>query len=153
MAVEDVKELLQDEEFNRLPDLVNLGSEAIPVLTDVLTSDPDPLMRQRAAIALGSMDASAAGASLVSALNDPSAPVAIAAIDAVTRLQYGPAIAGLRQLAEHEDASLRTHAVGALGVLGEEKDETLLQDVIAHDTSDAVRDAASRALRTLLRQP
>jgi HEAT repeat protein len=153
MQEDDVKELLQDEEFQRLPDVVNLGSDAVPVLTDVLTSDPDPLMRQRAAIALGRMDAPAAGDALEAALNDASAPVAIAAIDAVMLLDHRPAIGNLRRLAKHEDVSVRGHAVKAIGTLGDEDDEALLHELVTNDRSDMVRDAASRAVRNLLGQP
>jgi HEAT repeat protein len=148
-----VKDLLQDEEFGRLPDIVSMGEEAVPVLTDVLSGDADPLMRQRAAIALGRIGAPTAADALMSALDDPNPPVAIAAIDGVSRLRHGAAMGRIRRLVEHEDPSVRRHAVTAIGAVGEQEDKTLLQEVIGRDASDAVRDAASRAMRTLLDQP
>jgi HEAT repeat protein len=148
-TVKQVRAMMLDEEFGQLNEIVSLGSEATRALTQILQDDSDPLMRQRAAIALGRMSDPQCEDAMVDALEDRDAPVVIAAIDGLVRMGSRKAAPGLRELRRRRDVSLKARVVNAVGALGSDEDVKWLRSVLARDQSSVVREAASAALTAL----
>jgi HEAT repeat protein len=148
-AKSKIGELLEDEEFHALDQLVKLGKEAVPELNRILSRDNDVLRRQRAAIALGRIGDPAAEAELVKALKDKEAPVVLSCLDALVRLRATDAIKDVARLLKSSDVSVRHHAVKAIGGLGSDREIPILEKVIAEEESEYVRVQASKSLAVL----
>jgi len=104
--------------FNRLK---NLGSISIKPLIDLL-SDPNPVVREFAAITLGDMKANAAMEYLITLLNDKEARVRNNAAISLGKLRSEKALAPLiYKLNESTEPGIRNFIYSALGEIGSEK--------------------------------
>ncbi|MCM2267687.1 MAG: HEAT repeat domain-containing protein [Elusimicrobiales bacterium] len=92
---------------------------AVPRITELLTQDKDPLVRQQAASSLSYMMDQAAGPALVKALKDDVPSVRYAAANTLGALRYAPAEDRLIDLLS--DQAMRRVAISALGQLQSKK--------------------------------
>jgi len=127
--------------------------EAVEPLTQRLLRDEDPIVRQRAADALAEIGGDAAGAGLVSGLDDPMKAVRLAAVKGVRHLRVAAAVARLSALLlEDPEWEIRVQAAGALGAFGGEEARPVIEAAV-QDGNEFVRSAASNALAELSRAP
>ncbi|HET6230378.1 MAG TPA: HEAT repeat domain-containing protein [Longimicrobiaceae bacterium] len=149
---EAVLALMQDDEFNGLPQLVAMGAEAVPVLVAILR-DPaaEPLMRQRAAVALGEIGAPAAAAApaLADALAHADPVQRILAVRALAKVAGAGATASLAPLLHDPDASVAKVAVQCLGAVGGAQAVAALAGVAESGPHDFVREQARDAVRKI----
>jgi HEAT repeat protein len=113
----------------------------------VLSRDPDPVARQRAAESLTRLGGAGAVAALAHGLSDPMERVRLTAVRGLAKLDPASAREELARLL-HEDAvwEIRAEAAHALGLTG---DPDVLSDLEAAsaDPNEFVRSAVSNALR------
>lgn len=117
-AVPHLVKLLADEAgpvrasaVDGLCQLVHRAS--VPRISELLTGDKDPLVRQQAAVSLSYMLDQAAGPALVKALKDQSVSVRYAAANTLGAMRYKPAEDQLTDLLD--DVQMRRVAISALG--------------------------------------
>jgi hypothetical protein len=144
-----IDQLLDDEEFQSLDQLVRLGKKAVPELKRILSRDSDTLRRQRAAIVLGRIPHAEADDVLVKALKDREPAVVLSSLDALVRLKSPKCVDYVKNLLKSRDVSIRCQAAKAIGQLGSEGETALLEKVIAEDDSEYVRLEASKSLERL----
>jgi HEAT repeat protein len=148
-----IQELLEDEEFHGLHELVELPeAKTVPVLTELMSASRDPLIRQRCAIALGMIGSPKAGAALTKRLDDKSVPVVLSAVTALANLKAVDSAPRITALLKNKDPSVRRAAAGALGVLAAPDSEAALTALTTSDPMDFVREAGVEALRAIGRR-
>jgi hypothetical protein len=89
----------------------------IATLVEVLSDDPDPLVRVAAAEQLGDTDTFLAIRALLDALADPDPQVVVSALDALEFAGDETVIPLLQPLLEHRDAAVRTATAEAIEFL------------------------------------
>jgi HEAT repeat protein len=131
------------------PDMaVRVGRRAVDALIAKL-DDPVPLVRRRAAEALGLLrDRSAAGP-LARALLDADAGVRAQAAEALGRTRSVRALAPLTAALADPEAAVRLKAVAALDALGDSEAAAALGRRLSADPDEGVRLAAVQALAGL----
>jgi HEAT repeat protein len=143
-------EKMQDEEFQTLDEIVRMGDTAVGLLRKILVEEKDPLIRQRAAVALGRIGAPESVQELRESLNDPVAPVVISALNALASMKAQGTEKDVERLLNSADTSVRRTAVKTLGSLGDPAAITALESVMGREgESDDVVAAAAQALRQL----
>jgi HEAT repeat protein len=121
--------------------LVRVGPAAVPALTEALTTG-GPRARSAAASVLGWLADSQAVAALTIAADSEDSQVAMAAIEALGRMDSPAAAQPLRdRLARHEPSHVRTAAAHALGRLGHPAAVDHLADLLWEE-HDLARTAA-----------
>jgi HEAT repeat protein len=148
-----LRALLQGEEFNDLEEIVGMPEDrVVPALTAML-ADEDPLIRQRAAIALGRIGSDRAAPALRERLHDPSVPVVLSAIRALGGgMEDAESASEISELLRSEDASIRGVAAEALGDMALPEAEEALTRLLSAEDEEFVRDKAAASLRRLLRR-
>lgn len=127
---------------------------AVPLLTEVLTTDPDPATREAAAQGLGHCGDSRAVPALIKALEDPYAPVRRRAASALVVLPDNRAVEALTKVAmSDESAAVRRYATEALGWIGEKEASAALIDKLQDEESDVRQIAADHLGRDRNRTP
>lgn len=144
-----IEDLMSSEEYDGLGELVKLGKKVTPKLVEILSKHSDPLMRQRAAIALGRIRDKAAAKPLVDSLGDKNPIIVMSAIDALALLGEKKLSENIKPLLKSTDASVRRRAVKALGTLGNKKSKPYLEEICDKDEHDFMRKEASEALRKI----
>lgn len=120
---------------------------AVADLAGFLAGDPDPLVRSRAADALGGIEGAAAIAALTRARADEAASVRIRVLMALRRLEGPAAVGSLRDaLVADPDASVRRAAARAIGTLRIETARAALESALG-DREESVRRAVTAALQ------
>ncbi len=100
------------------------------LITELLTSDPEAMVRAEAAEALGTMGAPAV-AELLAAAADPDVRVVEAVATALGELEDPAAVPWLVEAATaHEDRLVREAAVVALGAIGDRRALPVLLDLV-----------------------
>ena len=146
----EVLRLLTGEEFQGLEELIRFPpDEVVPVLIERSGRDLDPLVRQRSVVALGMIGDPRAVPALQSRLDDPSAPVAMSAIEALGRLGHDASAEQIARLLSSSDASVRQTAAQVLGVLGVPGSQPALRRLLESEKEPFVRDAAVESLRRI----
>jgi HEAT repeat protein len=128
--------------------LGDLGDPAhVGAIASVLSEDPDPVARQRAAETLTRLKGEVAVQALARALADPMERVRMAAVQGLSKLDPGFAKAELVRVL-HEDAvwEIRAEAAKALGLSGDPEVVAELQAALG-DPNEFVRAAVQNALR------
>lgn len=123
------------------------NSHAVPDLIRDL-ADPDPLIRQVAALALGQIGELAAQTPLLHALRDPEPAVRVATAQSLGLLRDRAAMAGLIAALEDPLAEVRRAAAQALGRIRDGRAATALIGA-THDPDPMVAHMAVRALKHL----
>lgn len=118
---------------------------AVPVLNELLKSDPSEAVRRGAAFALGDFDDVAALPALRAALDDESERVRLWAIRGLGRLQDRESVERLIDMLDDSEWGHRQFAATALGQIGDERAVPPLARLL-DDSNPAVRRAASEAL-------
>jgi HEAT repeat protein len=144
---DEVIGLMRDEEFGRLPALAALGEPAVPVLSAILR-DPavEPMLRHRAAVALGEIGSAAAVPDLTASLGHPDPVQRIHAARALARIAgpgAGPPIAGLL---EGDDPSVAKVAAQMLARVGDARALPALAQAARGGAADLVREQARAAI-------
>jgi HEAT repeat protein/uncharacterized protein (DUF697 family)/GTPase SAR1 family protein len=132
------------------PDMaVRIGRRAVDALIDKLR-DPAPLVRRRAAEALGLLKDRSAVGPLGRALLDADAGVRAQAAEALGRVRSVGALGPLTAVLKIDrDAAVRVKAVAALGELGDPDAGPALADRLRDDRNEAVVLEAVQALARL----
>jgi HEAT repeat protein len=121
---------------------------ALASLTGLLSGDADPVVRARAAAALGTIGGPEAAAALTAALGDQDASVRVSAVSSLGRMREEGAVGSVVQiLAGDRDASVRRAAIWALSSLQSEDAHRAIEAAAA-DPDWSVRRAAAGALRS-----
>jgi HEAT repeat protein len=141
--------LISGEEYEGLQDLVRLGRRAVPVLVRILQRDPRPMIRKRAAVALGRIGVRTVAPPLVKALSDRSPVVVISVLDALGAIAAPRAVKDVARHLESKDASVRRAAAEALAALGSPDAAAPLRGMLAREKEPFVREAGGRALARL----
>jgi hypothetical protein len=126
--------------------------EALAALTDLLTSDVDPVVRQNAAYSIGKLQAADAMAALTSALADPEPSVRAGVVSSLGRIQesgVAEIVAGV--LKRDSDPRVRHAAVWALSAYPSD-DARREVEVAASDPDPGVRAAAAQLISRWERQ-
>jgi HEAT repeat protein len=109
---------LESDDFNVRANAAALAyadPEAVPAISDLLESDPDPQVRAAAAGTLGEADDSpAAVRALLRALNDPDPAVVIEAIDGLEWTADASVIPDMQFLLDHPSGEVRERTVEAI---------------------------------------
>jgi HEAT repeat protein len=117
------------------------------LLVELLSSDPDKIVRQRSAESLAMLGGEASLKGLVAGLADPLDNVRLASARGVRALDPGAAIPQLsRMLLEDPTWEIRVQAATALGSTGDPNVVAVLESAL-EDDNEFVRSAASNALR------
>ena len=118
----------------------------VPRLAELLGFAPDPIVRARAASALGGLSSPLTAAALVRALTDQVPYVRVRAVHALRRVEGARAIPALGSvLLADPDGTVRRVAAQMLGSLPE-AEATAALSAAAHDADGLVRREISRAL-------
>jgi hypothetical protein len=92
-----------------------LDERTFPILTDLLSNDPDPRVRAAAAGTLADdLDNPSAADALIPALNDQNSEVVIEALDALEDVGDASNIADVQPLLFHPDSDVREEAINAI---------------------------------------
>jgi HEAT repeat protein len=149
----NVRKMLDDEEFHQLNELIELPEDkVVPILTDLMSKDTDPLIRQRCAIALGMIGNPQSASALSNRLDDESMPVVISAVRALGQLKDTGSVKQVTRLLRSGDPSVRRSAAQALGVIAVPESEKPLTDLLDAEPEEFVRESAAQALRELHRR-
>ena len=146
----NIEDLMSSEEFDGLDELVKLGRKATPQLIDVLTNHSDPLMRKRAAIALGRIRDRTATEPLVKGLADKDPTVVLSAIEALGSLRVKKTSKEIIPLLKNPDPSIRLYAAKALGDLRPRDAKTPLEELLMEEELEFVRKAGADALQDIV---
>jgi hypothetical protein len=120
--------------------------QGVPRLAELLGTAPDPIVRARAARALGGLSGPLTGAALVGALGDSDRDVRVQAVHALRRVDGARAIPALGHvLLTDPDVTVRWAAARNLGSL-QDSAATSALSVAAQDADALVRREISRAL-------
>jgi HEAT repeat protein len=123
-------------------------SQTVPVVSDLLLTDPAEPVRRAAANALGEFGDPAALPALRDALDDNSETVRLWAIKSLGRLRDRESVDRLIGLLDSPDSGFRSYAAQALGDIGDQRGT---EPLLAHldDPSGTVQIAVCLALRRL----
>ena len=149
---EKIEDLMSGDEYGGLNELVRLGKDATPILVSILQTHSDPLMRKRAAIALGRIQDTLAINPLTEYLGDKDPTVFISVIDALSRSKDKMLSKNITPLIESEDPSLRRYAIKALGELGDENSKKMLEELITKEDQEFIIKEISKTLKKLENQ-
>jgi len=119
--------------------------QAVPVLSELLKSDPSEAVRRGAAFALGDFDDAAALPAVRAALDDESERVRLWAIRSLGRLQDRGSVERLMGMLDDSEWGHRQFAATALGEIGDDRAMPSLARLL-DDPNPAVRRAATEAL-------
>ena len=119
--------------------------DAVPVLSELLQSDPSEAVRRGAAFALGGFNDPAALPALRDALDDESETVRLWAIRSLGQLRDRESVARLMAMLDDSEWGHRQFAATALGEIGDERAMSGLARLL-DDPNPAVRRAATEAL-------
>jgi len=144
-----IEELLSAEEFNDLDEIVKLGEKATRGLVNILSKESDPLMRKRAAIALGRIRDKKAIEPLVNRLMDKDPTVLISIIDALALMGQKSYSDKIIPFLDNPDASVRGHAAKALGVIKARNAKKAIEGLLRKEEYEFVRKEANDALKKL----
>lgn len=122
--------------------------KAIPVLTELLQSDPSEAVRRGSAFALGGFDDPAALPALRAALDDESDRVQLWAIRSLGQLRDRESVERLVQMCDDSDQAHRQFAALALGEIGDERAVPAIAPLL-NDPDRMVRRQARQALTQL----
>jgi len=100
-----------------------MASAVIPVFIRVLREDPEPEVREAAALALSDHREQEVLDALIAALTDPAAEVRSAAVDGLRRVGDSSAIPALAPLLKAADVGLRSRVAQALKMLAWQPEE------------------------------
>ena len=121
---------------------------ALASLTGLLSSDADPVVRARAAVALGSIGGPEAAAALTAALGDQETSVRASAVSSLGRMREEGAVGSMAQiLTGDRDAGVRRAAIWALSTLQSEDARRAIEAAVS-DSDWSIRQAAAGALRS-----
>lgn len=119
--------------------------DAVPVLSELLQSDPSEAVRRGAAVALGGFNDPGALSALRDALDDESETVRLWAIRSLGQLRDRESVARLMAMLDDSEWGHRQFAATALGEIGDERALPGLARLL-DDPNPAVRRAATEAL-------
>ena len=149
----NIRKMLDDEEFGHLSELIELPDDKIvPILSDLMRKDTDPLIRQRCAIALGKIGEPKSASALTDLLEDDSKPVVISAVRALGELKDTTCVERVTGLLKSDDPSIRRSAAQSLGVIAAPESEQVLTDFLDSEPEEFVRECAMVSLRELHRR-
>jgi HEAT repeat protein len=144
-------EKMQDEEFQSLDEIIRMGDIVVEPLRRILVEEKDPMIRQRAAVALGRIGAAESVQELRESLRDPVAPVVISALNALAAIQAQGTEPDVERLLSSADVSVRMTAAKTLGSLGDPSAINALESVVSREGENPdVVTVAAQALRQLL---
>jgi HEAT repeat protein len=130
------------------------GEAAFKSLAQALASDRDGGVRTTCAAALGKRGGKAAVALLAKAvLEDKDDSVVMAAQDALGQLKDRGAVDCLLKSLNHKNSGIRTHAVRALRLIGDNKAVPAVGDRLKEETDQEARQAMVELLAELNVQP
>lgn len=115
---------------------------AVVQLAQLLNEDPDPLVRQAAAVSLAAVGDDTVQDALLRAAKDPSADVRFHVAAALPRLNAGVAYAPLKLLLADSDPTVRANAVAALGDIPIEKAASDIADCLNDRHAEVALEAA-----------
>lgn len=143
---DEVRQLMQEDEFDGLSTLIQLGDDAVPHLQAILgdPSQPDR-MQQRALVVLGEMGTPTAVADVQPFLTDDSPVLRYMAANALASMQGAAATPALLALLQDDDYSVVKTAVHCLSQVGDETALTALALVQTGNPHEPLRDAAAQA--------
>ncbi len=144
-----LRTLLLGEEFEGLTKILQLGESAVPKLIETLREEKDPVVRRRAAIALGQLRARKAVRPLLALLKDEDPVFRYTAADALGEIGSRSAVEPLSEHLGDADASVRRSILGALGKLRDKKSLERLKRVVKEEKIDFVKKKAEEALRAV----
>lgn len=124
------------------------ATEAIPALVEILSSDPNDIVRTHAAMALGEIGDAEALGPLRAAVEDESERVQMWAMNSLGRLKDRESVPLISLKLEHDDWGCRAYAADALGEIRDQRAIPALAKA-AGDENATVRWRAARALREL----
>ena len=111
---------------------IAIGDAAvITQLRALLRTDRSPAVRAEAVTRLARLDGIAALSDLTRALEDPAAPVRLAAVRAAATLDPG-AVAALRSVAGNDSSDAARAAIAALSLMGREAHAVLTEMAAEH---------------------
>jgi HEAT repeat protein len=141
-----IEKLLRGEEFDRLNELVALGTKAVPTLVEILQQHPDADMRARAAVALGLIGDKQAVPMLKKALDTSDPQQKVSVIEALGKLAGAEATEELVKLLNDPDPSVLKVAVRGLAEVGNKTAIAALETLHAGSTEDFMRKQAEVAI-------
>lgn len=144
-----VRRYLQGREFERLNELVELGEEAVPILSEILRRDEWEISRRRAAIALGRLGSADAVEVLGEAAADKNPAIRVSASRALGEVGGDQAEESLLRLLADEDASVRKWAIRSLGKVGGAKAREALSKFLETEAEDFLKREIRGAINSI----
>lgn len=144
-----IESLLLDEEFVHFPELVALGSSAVPVLIRWAREDSRSFVRIRALEVLGSIGDRQALPVLEEALRSESSVERLAAAWTVAEVAGAEAVSKLQPLLADPDPSVLKVVVRSLGKVGDATVLSALERVKEAPAFDFLREEAVAAIDTI----
>ncbi len=147
---EEIIALMQEDEFEGLGTLLQLGEQAVPFLLEILTDPSTPsFLRHRATVVLGEMGSQAAAAH-IEALLDHDEPVQrLMAVRALVKIKGTNAADALGPLLNDPDPSVVKVAIQCLAEIGDVTTIAALERVQAESPHDFLRAQAQAAIKDI----
>jgi HEAT repeat protein len=150
---EEIRALMEGDEFPGLAELLDLGEAAADHLAAFARDKSQPAyIRQRALIALGEMGADQGEAAMIENLTDDHPVQRLTAVRALTQLRGADAGRHLTRLLADDDVSVRKTALRCLGETGDPSVLPALEKMADQETEDFLKTEARLAANRIHRR-
>ncbi len=149
-TLEEVLALMQEDEFDGLDTLQQMGQEAVPPLVEILTDTTQPeFLRQRAIVALGEIGDPAAAPAVQPFTTHANAVFRYMAANALVKMVGPAATDTLNALLSDDDPSVVKTAVRGLAEVGDATALAALAQVQASSPHEFLRADAATAVQRI----
>lgn len=146
----DVIALMQEDEFDGLITLRQIGPQAVPHLVAILNDPSQPtFLRQRAIVALGEIGSADAADDVQTMLNDSNPVIRYMAAIALTKMSGTAATSALIPLLTDADPSVVKVAIQCLTEVGDTQTLAQLETVKAASPHNFLRTEAETAIKQI----
>lgn len=147
---DEIQPLLLAEEFSGLPELVELGEDAVPALLEILEeSQEDAFLRCRCLVALGEIGSPLAAPAVIPHLASEDRTDRVHSARALANILGAEASLHLLPLLDDEVLSLRKVAIQCLGSKAGPEVLPALRQVVAESPHDFLRTEAAAAIEQI----
>jgi len=144
---------MQEDEFSGLGRLIEMGEEAVTLLTDILKDPSAPkYLRYRAAIALGEIGAPASADAIQETLEDDDPVQKQLSIRALAKIQGKEATSVLIALLDDPDFSVAKVAMQLLSEVGDETALAALEHQKTENPEPLLRSQAEASIQDIQRR-
>jgi HEAT repeat protein len=144
-----IEELMSSEEYDGLGELVQLKKKATPTLVKILSRSRDPLMRKRAAIALGRIKDKTTLKPLVNSLTEKNPVVLISIIEALANVGDRRISKNIIPFLKNKDSSVRCYAARTLGMWKDKNSRAYLQELLDREKLEFIRKEVFKSIEKI----